>query len=43
MEARTINVPVRVPKSYCIDLLQQHIWYCKDLNGPYLYESSDKN
>ena len=25
MEARTINVPVRIPKSYSIDLLQQQL------------------
>ena len=25
MEARTINVPVRIPKSYRIDLLQQQL------------------
>ena len=25
MEARTINVPIRIPKSYRIDLLQQQL------------------
>ena len=25
MEARTINIPVRIPKSYRIDLLQQQL------------------